>query len=190
MDINFQLEQLVFRSHHISFTSRPSEGEANIEANTAALDLEISEAVPDSLDRSIIAELCYDGRISSRELARKYNVNAGTIRYRIKALETRKLLSLQTIVDPGAVGLRCFSQILMEVVPSKLNAVTAALEQKPWLPFLLHTTGRSNLVGLMLTTDFFEAEDLAVQELRTLDGVQHLSVVPLTRNYKVDARFA
>lgn len=190
LHVDLHLEELIFRSHHIGFAGRPPDDEASIAAAAAALEAEISDAVPDALDRNIIAELCHDGRISSRELARKYGVNAGTIRYRLKALEGRGILALHALVDPAAVGLRCFSQIRMDVEAAHFDSVVSELRTKDWLPFLLHASGGSNLIGVMLNGDWNEAQDVCVRELRSLPGVGSLSLAQITRNYKVDPRFS
>lgn len=188
--IDLQLKSLVFRHHHIAFTPRPRDQKADFAQANAALEAEISGVVTDPLDRHIIAELCHNGRTSSRELARRYGVNPGTIRNRVRALEASGLLGLHTLVDPAAVGLHVFAIMEIEIAPCQLDAAVEQLKDKWWLPHLMLVTGQYSLMGIMLVHDRDEAESIRVHEIRTLEGVKSVKLAILNRNYTADPRFS
>lgn len=189
-EITLRLETIVFRNHFIGFSGSLPYDDASIRAAEEALAVDISDVVPDQLDRNIITELTHNGRISSRELARKYDVNAGTIRYRIRGLESRGIISLKTLVDPTSVGLHCFALLHLQVEGAHIDAVLDILKDKEWLPMLDLVSGRANIFGLLLATSADEAYNLVAREIRPLQGVNILEFYILRRNYKADARYA
>jgi len=192
LHLDLQLAQLTFRNHYLGFVPQGSDDDEDESITKAAVALEtdLLDVVPDPLDRNIIAELCRDGRISSRQLGRKYGVNAGTIRYRIRALESRGVIGLHALVDPSAVGLRCFALLRVCVDTPHFDAVATEMKKKDWLPFLLHTSGEMNLTAVALTADWDEVRNRCSTELATLEGVRHYTLGHLFRNYKVDPRFS
>lgn len=189
-EVNLRLESLAFQNHFIGFSGRMPDDDDSIRAAEEALAADISDIVPDQLDRNIITELTHNGRISSRELARKYDVNAGTIRYRIRGLESRGIISLKTLVDPTSVGLHCFALVHMQVEGAHFDTVVHKLKDREWLPSVDLVSGQGNLFCLMLASSVHHAHDLLAREIRPLPGVSVLDFDVMRRNYKVDSRYA
>lgn len=187
--VNTVLETLRFSGRHISFVPPEPDEELDVERIAADLKETIGHVVADPLDLSLIAELLCDGRSSSRELARRYQLSHGTIGNRIKALEARRVFELQTLIDPAAVGLNCFAYVEIRVEAGHLGRVISELKTKSWFPYLSLTTGESNLGGLILARDMREASRLKSVELLSVEGVRSVEMSILTGNHTVDAAF-
>jgi Lrp/AsnC family transcriptional regulator, regulator for asnA, asnC and gidA len=181
------LDVPIFRSQYVSYA--PDFLPRDVEANRRDLEMDYEEGVFDELDRSIIAELQVNGRQSINSISRKYGINASTIRYRIRNLETRGLMRFITILDPPAVGLDTFALIEIQVEPSKIPAVIASLRQKRWLPQLFLCAGPAAMMGIVLADSVETVRRLKTEELRQIDGILAVNTSVLVRTYKVDMRW-
>jgi len=74
-----------------------------------ALDRVFEELGLDSKDREILFELDLNSRISVNKLAKKVKLNPGTVNYRIKKLEEKKIiLGYYSVVDASLIGFEQF----------------------------------------------------------------------------------
>jgi len=74
-----------------------------------ALDKVFAELGLDSKDREILFELDLDSRISINKLAKKVKLNSGTVNYRIKKMEEKKvILGYYAVVDASLLGFEQF----------------------------------------------------------------------------------
>jgi Lrp/AsnC family leucine-responsive transcriptional regulator len=185
--VSIVLDVPIFRSQYISY----AEGfmPQNAEAISQDLALDYDESVLDKLDRSIIAELQVNGRQSINSISRKHGINASTIRYRIRNLESRGLMRFITILDPPAVGLNTFAHVEIQVEASKISAVIESLRHKRWLPQLFLCTGPAAIMGIILADSLATLGRLKTEELRQIDGILGVSISALVRTYKVDMRW-
>ena len=70
--------------------------------------------------------------MSSREMAKRIGeVSDRVVRYRIKRLVEHKVIFLQAIVNPDAVGYPVVADILIEVMPAKLAETCDKLAAMP-----------------------------------------------------------
>jgi Lrp/AsnC family transcriptional regulator, regulator for asnA, asnC and gidA len=143
---------------------------------------------PDSLDRRIIDELRRDARQSSRALARRLGVAAGTVSQRIGRLEDAGvLLGYTAVVDEGAIGRGMGFVVGLQM--NQGNQMAAALDELAALPEVdevLVVTGRWDLLvlgrvagppelnallteGLWESPSFRHSETLLVIDRRTGD---------------------
>jgi DNA-binding Lrp family transcriptional regulator len=181
------LDVPIFRSQYVSYA--PNFLPNDIEANRRDLEMDYAEGVLDDLDRSIIAELQVNGRQSINSISRKYGINASTIRYRVRSLESRGLMRFITILDPPAIGLDTFALIEIQVEASKIPSVIESLRQKRWLPQLFLCAGPAALMGIVLADSVNTVRRLKTEEIRQIDGVIGANVSLLVRTYKMDMRW-
>lgn len=127
----------------------------------------------DDLDRRIIASLQSDGRSSSRNLARRWIVSEGTIRYRLKKLEACGLMKLIPVRDMRSIGLRAILRIRMTVRPSRLASVTKGILGNAAVSYAALTTGGYNLHVVLICADD-AASDSAVSWIRSIAGVDDI----------------
>jgi DNA-binding Lrp family transcriptional regulator len=187
-NVSIVLDVPVFHSRSIimsgSFT--PLE----LHENIMDLAQNYDESVMDDLDRRIVSELQQNARRSINSIARKYQINASTIRYRIRSLESRGLMRFITVLEPRVVGLTTFTLIEMHTQANQIAEVTKQLANVPWLPQLFHCAGTANLLGIAVTDSPETMKRIKCEELSELPGVEHVETSTLIRTYKFDLRWA
>jgi DNA-binding Lrp family transcriptional regulator len=181
------LDVPIFHSQYVNYATvfLPQD----VDAISRDLELDYEPDVFDDLDRSIIAELQINGRQSINAISRKYGINASTIRYRIRNLESRGLMRFITILDPLAVGLNTFALIEIQVEASKIPLVIERLKHKRWLPQLFLCTGPAAMMGIVLADSMETLGRLKSEELRQIDGVLGVNISALVHTYKIDMRW-
>ena len=77
----------------------------------------------DSVDQAITRLLMEDGRMPVAEIARRIpNATERATHYRLERLIRRCVMRLGVIVDPRAVGFPVSAEVLVEVVPGRIQA--------------------------------------------------------------------
>ncbi|WP_340266082.1 Lrp/AsnC family transcriptional regulator [Sphingobium mellinum] len=143
----------------------------------------------DELDCQIITELLANARQSINMIARKYQMNASTIRYRVRSLESRGLLRFITVLDPQALGIREFALIEIEPRANCLSDVVASLRGRSWLPQMFVTTGPGPIKGIMHGEDKDAIKRIKNEELAAIDGIIDVTISTLSGSYKNDTRW-
>lgn len=144
----------------------------------------------DDIDAGIIAELQQDGRRSIRSVARKHGLNAGTVRYRIRSLESRGLIHFVTVLNPDVVSYGKYAVLTMNVEASAIERVIAELSGFRWLPQLFLCAGSASLIGIVLADSLESLIDLKISKVDPIEGVIKAEIVPLITVYRTDARWA
>lgn len=98
----------------------------------------------DDLSAKIIAELQRDGRISIREIARRYGVTDGTIRYRLRMLADQSLVRLRPVRHPITYNYRLMTRVLLRILPADVDGILQTIPASA-LVFAANTTGDHNL---------------------------------------------
>lgn len=143
----------------------------------------------DELDVRIVAELQQNGRKSINEISRKHGLNAGTIRYRIKNLETKGLLRFVTILDPPSVGAHAFAFLEITADANRIDSVVSELKDRRWLPQMFLSTGPANILGFVYAESIGVIQRIKTEELMSIGGVIDASVSSLSEIHKLDLRW-
>lgn len=146
--------------------------------------------VVDDTDISIIAELQQNGRSSINSIARKHEINAGTVRYRLRSLESRGIINFVTLLNPQVVSLGKIAILTMNIEAGATERVLASLESQRWLPQLFLCAGPTTVIGIMIADSLQALIDLQAQEIDAIDGVFDVRVTPMVSIYKNDVRWA
>lgn len=125
----------------------------------------------DNLDRKLIGELQRNGRQSNVELARILGVAESTIRNRIKNLVGNKIIKIAAIPDPDKLGYGCIAIVGLQVQLTKGKKVVEKLLQNPSVYQVATTTGRFDVVMLLLLHATQELSDFMNNELFAIPGV-------------------
>lgn len=135
--------------------------------------LEEGALIPlDEIDFAIIACLREDARMSSLEMTRRIgNISDRVVRYRIKRLLDNRVVLLNAIVSPFAVGYPIIADILVEVVPWKLEEVSARLAAMPSVCYVSSAYRGRHLSIEVNASDEGEVMAFVSRCLRNLDGV-------------------
>jgi DNA-binding Lrp family transcriptional regulator len=137
----------------------------------------------DDMDLAIVEQLRDDARESYRSIAARLGVSEGTIRYRIRRMESDKVIRIQTVCDVSAFGFMSFAYLGVQVVGPRLNGTAVDLKNHPSVPVLLRTIGEFELMCVIQATDRTALVELAAQ-IGALDGVRRTEVFESLRSVK------
>ncbi|MEJ7927216.1 AsnC family transcriptional regulator [Sphingobium sp. AN641] len=143
----------------------------------------------DEVDRQILAELLLNARQSIKAVARKCDINASTVRYRIRSLESRGLMRFITVLNPSALGIGAFALVEIEPETNRLFDVVASLRTKSWLPQIFVTSGRAPIKGILQAENARAVMDIKNHELTRIEGIVGVEVSTLVGNRKMDLRW-
>jgi Lrp/AsnC family transcriptional regulator, regulator for asnA, asnC and gidA len=131
---------------------------------------------PDALDRQIIRLLRADGRCSTRAIARRLEIPEATIRYRLRRLRERGILTITAAVDPAHLGYAVTALISLQVELEHLSAVAAQLAALPVVSWAAVTIGAHDLVLLAAFRDKDELFQFVTVCLARIAGLQRIEV--------------
>jgi len=139
----------------------------------------------DSLDQKLMQQLHNDGRQSNVDLAKMLGVAESTIRNRIKKLVNSGIMKIVAVPDPLKLGYGCISIVGLQVKLSDLKQVAEKLAQSPTVFFVASTTGRFDLIMILLLHTPQELSDFMNKEVFTSPGVlrsETFICVEITKN--------
>ncbi|MBN8631472.1 MAG: Lrp/AsnC family transcriptional regulator [Rhodobacterales bacterium] len=140
---------------------------------------------PDDLDRSVIALLTEDGRLSASEIAGKIGgVSERTVRNRITALLQSKMIVIGAIPDPTAMGRDVQADVMIEVEPGRVEEVAIALGEYDEVGYLAATGGRFNLTGSLFVETHAALLDFCENIIGRTPGVRKVEPWVILRMYK------
>jgi Lrp/AsnC family transcriptional regulator, regulator for asnA, asnC and gidA len=187
METSIVSESLVFKPEYLEYSGQSFL--PNVADKTECLRIEASRCGLDDLDISIIAEMQSDDRKSIRAIARDYGINPGTVRYRVRKMETEGVIQFVAVIDHNELGLGCFVFVEMRIAPGAASGIVSALSSKPWLGHLFEVVGASDLIAFVNARDMADAQAIVSSEIRALPGVKAISVGTLMAYFKADSRW-
>ena len=129
----------------------------------------------DEVDRSILAVLEKDGRISNAELAARVGLSPSPCLRRVRRLEeTGVIRGYRALIDPAAVGrgLRVFVAVrLMRHARADVAAFERAVVQLTEVVYSHHVTGNYDYLLQVEVADLPAYEDFHANRLASLPGV-------------------
>ncbi len=102
----------------------------------------------DALDNEIIRLLTENGRMPTGELAKKLNITAPTVRYRIKDLEENGIFKVSGLINPGKHREMITALVAMSVQSGgKLDQVLDKISALPNVVWAGVVTGRYDIMA-------------------------------------------
>ena len=144
----------------------------------------------DDLDRRILDLLGDDARLSNRSLARRLGMVEGTIRARIKRMQTRNLLRFTAISDNRQHGGPSLAFIGISNNPAITRELAESIARMPEIRSVIVTLGRFNLLAIGLFSTLEELGELAKNRILALDGVTGVDTSVVIKSIKYDERMA
>lgn len=135
----------------------------------------------DELDRSIVAQLAQDARVSVAVLARRLKVARSTIQARLERLETSGLIAGYTVrLGEAARQGRIRATVLLTIEPRAQAGILARLKSVPEVERVHTTSGRVDLLLQLVagsTSQLDETLDLigGLTGVRSSESLIHLS---------------
>lgn len=128
----------------------------------------------DELDERILAVLAADARISNREVARILGVSDVTVGKRLQRLIKAGAVRPSALIDPRAVGLGCSAFVRLVTDPKLARRIASNAAQLKEVPFVALTSGRHNIVTLVVIQDRDALARLLHEQFRTWEGVRSI----------------
>lgn len=150
----------------------------------------MSGALLDELDHKIVATLGKDARVSNRQIATALGVTEGTIRTRIKRLQTDGLIQFTAVTDFQLVGSPNLVMIGIHADIAKVPALAKTLAAIPELGCVMVLLGRYNLLVTGLFTSIEQVNEFIQSRIRTLPGIRSVNTSVSIDNFKYDVRVA
>jgi len=144
----------------------------------------------DELDHKIVATLGNDARVSNRQLATGLGITEGTVRARIKRLQTERLIQFTVVTDFQLVGSPNLVMLGIHAEIALVPALAKSLAAIPELGCVMVLLGRYNLLAMGLFTSIEQVNELIQRQIRTLPGVRSVETSISIHNYKYDVRVA
>lgn len=140
----------------------------------------------DPLDRSIVALLTEDGRLSATEIAQRLGTaSERTVRNRIAAMLQSRRIAIAAIPDPTALGDGVKADLMIEVEPGRIDSIAAALGEYDEVGYLASTTGPWNLIASVMVADHPTLFRFCETMVAALPGVRKVEPRITLKMYKV-----
>jgi Lrp/AsnC family transcriptional regulator for asnA, asnC and gidA len=145
----------------------------------------------DALDKSIVAWLSRDARISNGHIATELGVTEGTVRARIKRMEEEKLIRLTAVTNIDRFRDAALAYIWIEVERSgQTRAVAQQLAQIPELGFVGVMLGRSDILAITMVRNTEHLAEFVHKRISAVDGVRRTESTLGVNFVKHDYRMA
>lgn len=126
----------------------------------------------DELDRSIIAALATDARMSVAVLSRRLKVARSTIQARLEKLETSGIIAGYTVkLGEAAREGRLRASVLIGIEPRAQGAILARLKSIPEVERAFTTSGRFDLL-MQIACANTQALDRLLDQIGSIPGVK------------------
>jgi len=125
----------------------------------------------DDLDQKILTYLQEDGRISYVTLAAKLGVSEGTIRKRVRKLETEGVVQIVGVTDPLKVGLDTVAYVWFEIDRHHLENAMQRLAELDEVRYLIVTTGSHDLVAMVVVPSREDLVHLLNDRFSSIPGI-------------------
>ena len=145
----------------------------------------------DEVDKSIVAQLSRDARVSNGQIAGELGVTEGTVRARIKRMEEEKLIRLTAVTNIDRFGDALLAYIWVEVERSdRTRGVAGVLADIPELGFVGIMLGRSDILAITMVRNTEHLADFVHTRISVIDGVRRTESTLGVNFVKHDYRMA
>jgi DNA-binding Lrp family transcriptional regulator len=125
----------------------------------------------DDLDLRIIRALQRDARISNRRIAATVGVSEGTIRGRVRRMESDGLIRIRAISDLETFGLLSSAFVGVNVHGGDIATVATALVEIPEALIIVRTLGEFDFLLVVAAGSREELIDVLLARISRIDGV-------------------
>ena len=145
----------------------------------------------DEVDKSIVAQLSRDARVSNGQIAGELGVTEGTVRARIKRMEEEKLIRLTAVTNIDRFGDALLAYLWIEVERSdRTRGVASVLANIPELGFVGIMLGRSDILAITMVRNTEHLADFVHTRISVIDGVRRTESTLGVNFVKHDYRMA
>ena len=143
-----------------------------------------ADFIPTDLELSVMRELGKSPRVPVNELAHNIGASLPSVRSSLRKLISQGIIRIVSVTDPAAFGYTVMGVTLIQVHPSKLEALTNQLKANPSVKQIVLIVGAFNC---MIWTSFQNSDQMhhfLVQDLGNMPGVVHYESLIILRTQK------
>lgn len=130
----------------------------------------------DEGDLDIIHALQRDARASNRSIAAALAVSEGTVRARLRRMETSGLIRIRAISDLDAFGMNCTALVGVRAANGRIAEVAAGLLGMDDIAVIVQSLGDFDFIVTILTTSRDVLLDMVLRGIQGLDGVRSTEI--------------
>ena len=134
----------------------------------------------DAIDRTIVALLIEDGRMSSAEIARRVGgITERSVRYRLERLVSSGTIRVSAVANPAALGYLVLADVFVEVEPGQIMTVARKMTEFECVTYVACSTGASDLSIQIVAPDNADLYRFVTEVVANVAGVRKTTTVLL-----------
>jgi len=134
----------------------------------------------DTIDRTIVALLIEDGRMSSADIARRVGgITERSVRYRLERLVSSGVIRVSAVANPAALGYPVLADVFIEVEPGQIMTVAHKMTEFDCVTYVACSTGASDLSIQIVAPDNAGLYRFVTEVVANVAGVRKTTTVLL-----------
>ncbi len=139
----------------------------------------------DDIDRSILSTLYENSITPFVRIAKRLDVNEGTIRHRVKRLIKYGVIKKFTvIIDPLALGLSTMVLVIVTVNPGSVQYVAQKIAEIPNVLEVLEVHTYGDLLLKLRGSSMNDIANIIANQIKTIEGVINTQVISVLNIWK------
>lgn len=146
----------------------------------------------DKIDKKILEFLSEDARISNREIASAMELTEGTVRGRIKRLQSENIIRIMAIADvrvQTGYDNPMMAYLGIHADLKNLKEAADSIAKLPFVRFAATMLGRYDILAISYVGSNDELIDHVNNDIMTIKGVRHVDTKLAIKNLKYDYRW-
>ena len=134
----------------------------------------------DAIDRTIVALLIEDGRMSSADIARRVGgITERSVRYRLEHLVSSGVIRVSAVANPRVLGYPVLADVFIEVEPGQIMTVARKMTEFECVTYVACSTGASDLSIQIVAPDNADLYRFVTEVVANVAGVRKTTTVLL-----------
>ncbi|GGC06836.1 transcriptional regulator [Novosphingobium endophyticum] len=144
----------------------------------------------DDLDNQLIAILSKDARVSNRKIATELGITEGTVRGRIKRLQSDGQIAFTAITGLSLAAKSRLAFIGIKAAMDKVREISDYLSAMDEINAVLVSLGELNITAICLFDELDELVELTSDRILTIAGVYQVETSIAVKTMKYNSRVA
>jgi len=152
----------------------------------------MNEKVIDEVDRQIIEHLSKDARLSNRQIAEELGLVEGTVRGRIKRLQSENIIKIMAIADTRVMTGHenpMMAYLGIHANLDTLRETAEAIAELSFVRFAATMLGRYEILAISFFGSNDEMIECVNRDIVSIEGVKHVDTKLSIKNVKYDYRW-
>jgi Lrp/AsnC family transcriptional regulator for asnA, asnC and gidA len=143
----------------------------------------------DEIDRSIVSQLQYDGRLPFTKIAEELGITEGAVRRRVKQMIDDGKLQIVGVVEPQELGWTEASMVGITVQSDMIEEVADAVAKLPEVTYLFQAAGEFDLFAEVYCQNKEHYVSFLNQKLQKVAGVERVRSFLILKMHKLSYRW-